>query len=83
MFLTVCVFVQDTRIRVVDKDHQRTGSRLTLINPGNGDSAGHVFITETPDVLKEWLDALWQHNYDQSEFFLSIFEYFTAFADSW
>ncbi|KAA0711458.1 Rhotekin-2 Pleckstrin -like proteiny domain-containing family K member 1 [Triplophysa tibetana] len=58
---------KDTRIRVVDKDHQRTGSRLTLINPGNGDSAGHVFITETPDVLQEWLDALWQHNYDQSQ----------------
>ncbi|KAI7804254.1 rhotekin-2 [Triplophysa rosa] len=58
---------KDTRIRVVDKDTQRTGSRLTLINPGNGDSAGHVFITETPYVLQEWLDALWQHIYDQSQ----------------
>uniref|UniRef100_A0A672N4Q6 Rhotekin 2a n=1 Tax=Sinocyclocheilus grahami TaxID=75366 RepID=A0A672N4Q6_SINGR len=62
----VCVFMQDTRIRVVGKDHQSTGTRLNLINPGNGDSASHVFITETPDVLQEWLDALWQHIYDQS-----------------
>uniref|UniRef100_A0A672KCW7 Rhotekin-2-like n=1 Tax=Sinocyclocheilus grahami TaxID=75366 RepID=A0A672KCW7_SINGR len=58
---------KDTRIRVVRKDHQRTGTRLNLINPGNGDSASHVFITETPDVLQEWLDALWQHIYDQSQ----------------
>lgn len=70
------LFVQDTRIRVVDRDHQSTGSRLTLINPGNGDSASHVFIGETPEVLQEWLDALWQHIYDQSEFFLlSVFKY--------
>ncbi|XP_016361681.1 rhotekin-2 isoform X1 [Sinocyclocheilus anshuiensis] len=58
---------KDTRIRVVRKDHQRTGTRLNLINPGNGDSASHAFITETPDVLQEWLDALWQHIYDQSQ----------------
>uniref|UniRef100_A0A673K8X6 Rhotekin-2-like n=1 Tax=Sinocyclocheilus rhinocerous TaxID=307959 RepID=A0A673K8X6_9TELE len=58
---------KDTRIRVVGKDHQQTGTRLNLINPGNGDSASHVFITETPDVLQEWLDALWQHIYDQSQ----------------
>uniref|UniRef100_A0A8C2HL58 Rhotekin 2a n=1 Tax=Cyprinus carpio TaxID=7962 RepID=A0A8C2HL58_CYPCA len=58
---------KDTRIRVVGKDHQRTGTRLNLINPGNGDSTSHVFITETPDILQEWLDALWQHIYDQSQ----------------
>ncbi|XP_043118161.1 rhotekin-2 isoform X1 [Puntigrus tetrazona] len=57
----------DTRIRVLRADHQRTGTRLNLINPGSGDSASHVFITETPDVLQEWLDALWQHIYDQSQ----------------
>ncbi|KAL0170572.1 hypothetical protein M9458_035168 [Cirrhinus mrigala] len=45
--------MQDTRIRVVGKDHQRTGTRLNLINPGNGDTASHVFITETPDVLQD------------------------------
>uniref|UniRef100_A0A671RYU1 Rhotekin 2a n=1 Tax=Sinocyclocheilus anshuiensis TaxID=1608454 RepID=A0A671RYU1_9TELE len=64
--ISQCVFL-DTRIRVVGKDHQSTGTRLNLINPGNGDSASHVFITETPDVLQEWLDALWQHIYDQSQ----------------
>uniref|UniRef100_A0A8C1FW38 Rhotekin 2a n=1 Tax=Cyprinus carpio TaxID=7962 RepID=A0A8C1FW38_CYPCA len=56
---------KDTCIRVVGKES--TGTRLNLINPGNGDSASHVFITETPDVLQEWLDALWQHIYDQSQ----------------
>lgn len=60
--------MQETRIRVLEKGHQRTGSKLNLINPGNGDSVSHVFITETPEILQEWLDALWQHIYDQSEF---------------
>lgn len=63
----VCVFMQETRIRV-EKDHQRTGCKLNLINPGHGDSVSHVFITETPDILQEWLDALWQHIYDQGQF---------------
>nr|Q5XIZ9.1 RecName: Full=Rhotekin-2; AltName: Full=Pleckstrin homology domain-containing family K member 1; Short=PH domain-containing family K member 1 [Danio rerio]AAH83519.1 Rhotekin 2 [Danio rerio]AAH98873.1 Rhotekin 2 [Danio rerio] len=58
---------KETRIRVVENDHQRPGSRLNLINPGNGDSASHVFIAESPDVLQEWLDSLWQHIYDQSQ----------------
>ncbi|XP_051502769.1 rhotekin-2 isoform X2 [Myxocyprinus asiaticus] len=58
---------KDTRIRVVDKDHQKSGSRLSLINPGKGVSASHVFNAETPDVLREWLVALWQHIYDQSQ----------------
>ncbi|ROJ19170.1 Rhotekin-2 [Anabarilius grahami] len=58
---------QETRIRVVEKGHQRTGSKLNLINPGNGDSVSHVFITETPEILQEWLDAFWQHIYDQSQ----------------
>ncbi|XP_056333450.1 rhotekin-2 [Danio aesculapii] len=58
---------KETRIRVVENDHQRTGSRLNLINPGNRDSASHVFIAESPDVLQEWLDSLWQHIYDQSQ----------------
>lgn len=62
------LFMQETRIRVVEKDHQRTGSKLNLINLRNGDSVSHVFITETPEILQEWLDALWQHIYDQSEF---------------
>ncbi|XDV43596.1 hypothetical protein PO909_012052 [Leuciscus waleckii] len=57
---------QETRIRV-EKDHQRTGCKLNLINPGNGDSVSHVFITDTPDILQEWLDALWQHIYDQGQ----------------
>ncbi len=72
------MFMQDTRIRVVGKDHQRTGNRLNLINPGNRDSASHVFITETPDVLQEWLDALWQHMYDQSKFAWHLSEIFFA-----
>ncbi|XP_059375342.1 rhotekin-2-like isoform X1 [Carassius carassius] len=58
---------KDTRIRAVRKDHKRTDTRLNLINPGNRDSTSHVFITETPDILQEWLDALWQHIYDQSQ----------------
>lgn len=72
----MCVFLQDTCIRVVGKES--TGTRLNLINPGNGDSASHVFITETPDVLQEWLDALWQHIYDQSKFTWHLSEIFFA-----
>lgn len=46
---------------------QQGGSRLSIINPGAGDPASHVFIAETPDLLQDWLSALLQHIYDQSE----------------
>ncbi|XP_067311113.1 rhotekin-2 isoform X3 [Pseudorasbora parva] len=57
---------KETRI-CVEKDHQRTGCKLNLINPGNKEAVSHVFIAENPDILQEWLDALWQHIYDQSQ----------------
>ncbi|XP_072545654.1 rhotekin-2 isoform X2 [Salminus brasiliensis] len=57
---------KDTRIRVVE-GHQKSGARLSLINPGTGDPASHVFTAETHEQLQDWLNALWQHLYDQSK----------------
>uniref|UniRef100_A0A3B4CAI4 REM-1 domain-containing protein n=1 Tax=Pygocentrus nattereri TaxID=42514 RepID=A0A3B4CAI4_PYGNA len=57
---------KDTRIRVVE-GHQKSGSRLSLINPGIGDPASHVFTAETPEQLQDWLNALWQHIHDKSQ----------------
>ncbi|KAI4873328.1 hypothetical protein NFI96_029085 [Prochilodus magdalenae] len=57
---------EDTRIRVVE-GHQKSGARLSLINPGMGEPTSHVFTAETPDLLQDWLNALWQHLYDKSQ----------------
>ncbi|KAG9268545.1 rhotekin-2 isoform X1 [Astyanax mexicanus] len=57
---------KDTRIRVVE-GHQKSGARLSLINPGTRDTASHVFTAETQEQLQDWINALWQHLYDQSQ----------------
>ncbi|XP_026790336.3 rhotekin-2 [Pangasianodon hypophthalmus] len=57
---------KDTRLRVVE-GNQKGGARLSIINPGTGDPACHVFIAETPDLLQDWFSALLQHIYDQSQ----------------
>ncbi|XP_066522985.1 rhotekin-2 isoform X2 [Hoplias malabaricus] len=57
---------KDTRIRVVE-GHQKSRARLSLSNPGTGESVSHIFTAETPDLLQEWLNALWQHLYDQNQ----------------
>lgn len=58
--------VQDTRLRVVE-GNPKGGARLSIINPGTGDPASHIFIAETHELLQHWLSALLQHIYDQSE----------------
>ncbi|KAF5892557.1 rhotekin-2 isoform X1 [Clarias magur] len=57
---------KDTRLRATE-DNQKGGTRLSIINPGMGDPACHVFKAETPDLLQDWLSALLQHIYDQSK----------------
>ncbi|KAM9466114.1 rhotekin-2 isoform 1-T1 [Clarias gariepinus] len=57
---------KDTRLRAIE-ENQKGGARLSIINPGTGDPACHVFKAETPDLLQDWLSALLQHIYDQSK----------------
>ncbi|XP_053488503.1 rhotekin-2 isoform X2 [Ictalurus furcatus] len=57
---------KDTCLRVVE-GNQKGGARLSIIDPGTGNPASHVFIAETPDLLQEWLSVLLQHIYDQSQ----------------
>ncbi|KAK1793620.1 hypothetical protein P4O66_011986 [Electrophorus voltai] len=57
---------KDTRIRVVE-GHQNSSARLSLINPGMGDPSSYVFTADTPELLQNWLNVLWQHLYDQSQ----------------
>ncbi|XP_058256079.1 rhotekin-2 isoform X1 [Hemibagrus wyckioides] len=57
---------KDTRLRVVE-GNPKGGARLSIINPGTEDPASHIFIAETPDLLQDWLSALLQHIYDQSQ----------------
>lgn len=52
--------------------NQKAGARLSIIDPGTGNPATHVFIAETPDLLQEWLSVLLQHIYDQSEWLMGI-----------
>uniref|UniRef100_A0A3P9KS70 Rhotekin 2a n=1 Tax=Oryzias latipes TaxID=8090 RepID=A0A3P9KS70_ORYLA len=59
---------KETRIRVVGKESAGHKSRsLSIINPSPEGSQTTVFITDTNDELENWLDALHQHIYDQSQ----------------
>uniref|UniRef100_A0A671YER3 Rhotekin 2 n=1 Tax=Sparus aurata TaxID=8175 RepID=A0A671YER3_SPAAU len=59
---------KDTRIRVMEKESAGLKSRsLSIINPSPDGSHTIVFTTETRDELEDWLDALYQHLYDQSQ----------------
>lgn len=41
--------------------------RLSVINPSPEGSQSLVFSAETSEELEDWLDALHQHLFDQSE----------------
>nr|XP_033468555.1 rhotekin-2 isoform X2 [Epinephelus lanceolatus] len=59
---------KDTRIRVMEKDSAGQKSRsLSISNPSPDGSETIVFTTETREELEDWLDALHQHLYDQSQ----------------
>ncbi|XP_068183617.1 rhotekin-2 [Antennarius striatus] len=66
---TLCMPInKDTRIRVIEKDSAGQKFRsLSIINPSPEGSHTVVFSTETKDELEDWLDALHQHLYDQSQ----------------
>ncbi|XP_022619267.1 rhotekin-2-like [Seriola dumerili] len=57
-----------TRIRVMEKESAGHKSRsLSIINPSPEGSHTVVFTTDTREELEDWLDALHQHLYDQSQ----------------
>ncbi|XP_023250171.1 rhotekin-2-like [Seriola lalandi dorsalis] len=57
-----------TRIRVMEKESAGHKSRsLSIINPSPEGSHTIVFTTDTREELEDWLDALHQHLYDQSQ----------------
>ncbi|XP_041803566.1 rhotekin-2 [Chelmon rostratus] len=59
---------KDTRIRVMEKESGGQKSRsLSIINPSPEGSQTITFTTETRDELEDWLDALHQHLFDQSQ----------------
>lgn len=63
------IFVpQDTRIRVIEKEWSGGKSRrLSVINPSPEGSETLTFSTDASEELDDWLDALHQHLFDQSE----------------
>ncbi|XP_037637551.1 rhotekin-2 isoform X2 [Sebastes umbrosus] len=59
---------KDTRIRVMEKESAGQKSRsLAIINPSPEGSETTVFTTESSEELEDWLEALHQHLYDQSQ----------------
>lgn len=67
IFLLIWV-LQDTRIRVIEKERSGQRSRrLCVINPSPEGSQSLVFSAESSGELEDWLDALHQHLFDQSE----------------
>lgn len=66
-WLSCCFSVQDTRIRVVDKGPQKRSNSLTITNPVVGGALTNIFTTDSREELEDWMEAFWQHFYDQSE----------------
>ncbi|XP_068615319.1 rhotekin-2-like, partial [Brachionichthys hirsutus] len=66
---TLCMPInKDSRIRVIEKDSAGQKLRsLSIINPSPEGSRTVIFSTESKDELENWLDALHQHLYDQSQ----------------
>lgn len=65
--------MQDTRIRVLEKESAGHKSRsLSIINPSPEGSQSIVFTTDTREALEDWVEALHQHHYDQSECYVTM-----------
>uniref|UniRef100_A0A8C7KTC4 Rhotekin 2 n=1 Tax=Oncorhynchus kisutch TaxID=8019 RepID=A0A8C7KTC4_ONCKI len=58
---------KDTRIRVVDKGPQKRSNSLTITNPVVGGALTNIFTTDSREELEDWMEAFWQHFYDQSQ----------------
>ncbi|KAJ8359454.1 hypothetical protein SKAU_G00159790 [Synaphobranchus kaupii] len=59
---------KDTRIRRVDKDHRKGSNSLMVINPVAGQAGeSSLFTAESSEELEAWMEAFWQHLYDQVE----------------
>ncbi|KAJ8372692.1 hypothetical protein AAFF_G00280210 [Aldrovandia affinis] len=62
---------KETRIRAMDKDRRKGSNSLTIINPVAGEAGvtgvTHVLIAQSREELEAWMEAFWQHLYDQVE----------------
>ncbi|KAM7408443.1 hypothetical protein PAMA_002258 [Pampus argenteus] len=59
---------KDTRICVMEKESAGQKSKsLSIINPSPEGAQTIVFTTDTREELEDWLEALHQHLYDQSQ----------------
>ncbi|KAF7662495.1 hypothetical protein LDENG_00234860 [Lucifuga dentata] len=59
---------KNTRIRVMEKDSAgQKSSSLSIINPSSEGAQTIVFTTNSREELEDWVDALHQHLYDQSQ----------------
>ncbi|XP_028983259.1 rhotekin-2 [Betta splendens] len=59
---------KETRIRVMEKESAGQRSRdLYMNNPSLEGSQTIIFTTDTEEELEEWLEALYQHLYDQGQ----------------
>ncbi|XP_034537724.1 rhotekin-2 [Notolabrus celidotus] len=59
---------RETRIRVIEKESAGQRSRsLSIMNPSPEGSQTLVFSTDTREELEDWMVALNQHLYDQSQ----------------
>lgn len=66
--ITYSFFPQDTRIRVMEKESAGQKFRdLSIINSSLEESQTITFTTDTEEELEDWLEALYQHLYDQGE----------------
>ncbi|XP_061084158.1 rhotekin-2 isoform X1 [Conger conger] len=59
---------KDTRIRMVYKEQGKGSNSLNIISPGAGQAGeSSVFTADSREELQAWVEAFWQHLYDQAE----------------
>uniref|UniRef100_A0A8C5KY23 Rhotekin 2 n=1 Tax=Jaculus jaculus TaxID=51337 RepID=A0A8C5KY23_JACJA len=57
---------QETRIRAMERDAKRAHG-FSVVSPGSGPAAPHVFAADSREALQQWMEAFWQHFFDLSQ----------------
>ncbi|XP_051883809.1 rhotekin-2 isoform X2 [Pristis pectinata] len=58
---------KETRIRTLEKDSKKKTHSFSLINPYSGETTSRVFAADSEADLQQWMEALWQHFCDMSQ----------------
>ncbi|XP_075791001.1 rhotekin-2 isoform X2 [Pelodiscus sinensis] len=58
---------KETRIRAVEKGTKERSNTFSVINPVDEEAVTQLFASDSREELHKWMEALWQHFYDLSQ----------------